>query len=218
MASGASSHTTLADIARSFLRESDESARVFLRQSWLSHVVSSLRTARIEAGLTQRDVATRLGTTQSAIARLENDDEGSMSLRRVIDYALACGVSPFDVCFRPFEEQRAFALEEPDGSRTEGAFISWRSRIEHRAWAGLEPSRAHDGDHATLEFTSQPANPSSAWTVTTSNAEEPNENTSGLQTPVQSDDLIVTVSDEVLMSDFPMWDDETDNRSLLEAA
>lgn len=125
--------TTLEDLARHFLRESDESARLFLKQSWISHLVSTLRTARLAAGLTQADLAEKLGTTQSAIARLENDDKGSLSIRRMIDYTFACGMAPFDLSLERIEQLRDFALNDPDGERTERAFLKWHTSLPHDA-------------------------------------------------------------------------------------
>ena len=47
-----------------------------------------------KAGLTQEQVAERMNTQQPAIARLEADKNGSMSFRRYVDFALACGMMP----------------------------------------------------------------------------------------------------------------------------
>lgn len=49
-----------------------------------------LITARSRAGLTQADVAQRMGTTQSAVARLEGGKRHP-SMRTVQRYAQACG-------------------------------------------------------------------------------------------------------------------------------
>ena len=50
-----------------------------------------MREARRRAGLTQRELALRLGTTQSAVARLERGGEDP-SYQRVIEAVRACGI------------------------------------------------------------------------------------------------------------------------------
>jgi transcriptional regulator with XRE-family HTH domain len=50
-----------------------------------------IREARRRAGLTQRELADRLGTTQSAIARLERG-RTEPSCKRVVDAVRACGL------------------------------------------------------------------------------------------------------------------------------
>lgn len=84
----------LDDAIQDMLDEGGETARAYLRQRWLSSALDALIEARRAAGFTQAEVATALGTTQSAIARLEHADDGGMSLRRYVDYAIACGAFP----------------------------------------------------------------------------------------------------------------------------
>jgi transcriptional regulator with XRE-family HTH domain len=112
---------TLDDLVREDLTESPEASRAYLRQSWLSSTVTALWQMRRSAGLTQAELAERMGTSQAAIARWERDDNGSMSLRRYIDYALACEMLPMDVEFRPYGDVRAFSIENPDAQRTAAA-------------------------------------------------------------------------------------------------
>ena len=52
-------------------------------------IADALIAARVEAGLTQAEVATRLGVTQPAIARLESGR--NISFRSVARYASAIG-------------------------------------------------------------------------------------------------------------------------------
>lgn len=92
-------------------------AAAYLQQRWLSGTVDVLFQARKAAGLTQADIAARLLTTQSAIARMERDMDGGISLRRFIAYLLACGRVPSDVLAEPFEavRQRMLAAQPHDG-------------------------------------------------------------------------------------------------------
>ncbi len=54
----------------------------------------ALLQARTEAGLTQEEIATRMGTTKSAVSRLESslrDPKHSPSFETIRRYAKACG-------------------------------------------------------------------------------------------------------------------------------
>src|SRR5262245_50466824 len=85
---------TLADAVRDVLSQDEDGARAYLRQQWLSQAMSALWEARRAAGLTQAQVAERMQTAQSAIARMEKDDEGRITLHKYIDFALACEAVP----------------------------------------------------------------------------------------------------------------------------
>ena len=107
----------IADLARAELVDSDNGGRTLLGRAWLGAVTRELRRARCEAGLSQQEVAERLGTTQSAIARLERDREGRFSVHTLVEYALAIGWFPFDFELAPFETIRALAIAHPDAPR-----------------------------------------------------------------------------------------------------
>lgn len=97
---------SFADSIRRRLHRRPEAIAAYLRAGWLAEAAAALREARRAAGLTQQEVAERLGTTQSAIARMENDFEGRYTLRRYIDYLLACGRVPLDIATEPIEAAR----------------------------------------------------------------------------------------------------------------
>lgn len=107
------------------LLEDEDTAYRYLAERWLTDVAAKLRDARREANLTQGDVAELLGTKQPAIARLERDHEGKFSLRRFVEYALACGALPFDLSLESAEELRRCALDYPSEPITETAYESW---------------------------------------------------------------------------------------------
>lgn len=73
------------------LTSTDFSAE-FLKADTVTSAILTVIAARQEAGLTQSQVAERMETSQSAIARLEKDLDGSMSLARFVDWAYACGL------------------------------------------------------------------------------------------------------------------------------
>jgi transcriptional regulator with XRE-family HTH domain len=113
------------DLEREILEESEDTAYAYLAQSWLTSAIDRLWDARRQAGLTQAEVAQRLNTKQPAIARLEKDSEGSLSLRRYVEYALACGVLPLDISLKPAAALRQYALGDPEAPRTESAYKAW---------------------------------------------------------------------------------------------
>lgn len=67
-----------------------EVAAEYARLGPVYELVGAMVEARQAAGLTQRDLAAKLGTTQSAIARLENAHH-MPSLEMVTRYAAAVG-------------------------------------------------------------------------------------------------------------------------------
>ncbi len=67
-----------------FVREHEALAEEF-------QIAETLVRARLAAGLTQKDVAERMGTTQSAVARMESGK--SVSLRSIRKFARSTGVA-----------------------------------------------------------------------------------------------------------------------------
>lgn len=88
----------------------DDFAMEYLKADFLAAAVNSLSMLRQQAGLTQAQVAEQLHTKQSAIARLEADFDGAISLRRYVDFALACGVIPRHVTFASVDIARKSAI------------------------------------------------------------------------------------------------------------
>ena len=97
----------------------------YLKADFLASAANALSTLRHTAGLTQAEVADRLHTKQSAIARLEADFDGAISLRRYVDFALACGVIPHHFTFVPIETARNFTLEQPEVPLTVENQLNW---------------------------------------------------------------------------------------------
>lgn len=118
----------LAGLARQILTSSEDRAYRYLRRMWLASAARTLRRARREAGLSQVELAEKLGTTQSAVARLENDSEGRLSLHRYVDYAIACGQFPLEIIAEQASTVREFAIDDPDAPRTQLLVDRWRTQ------------------------------------------------------------------------------------------
>jgi len=111
---------------------------------FIRDVITKLTQARVNAGLTQAEVAERMGTKQASIARMENALNGSFSLRRIADYALACGVvpcqfahnEPLEFHLISLELAYEFTLVDPQKPMTWKNFTAWVSK---RVWEGAPP-------------------------------------------------------------------------------
>lgn len=86
--------------------DDDELRRMIAEESLNARVARLIREARTEAGLTQRDLAQRIGTTQSAIARLECADYEGHSLAMLQRIAAALHLE-IDVRFVRVEQRVA---------------------------------------------------------------------------------------------------------------
>jgi transcriptional regulator with XRE-family HTH domain len=119
---------TLSDVlAEMFADEKDGKAfsEAFLKSGFLSAAVRTLNNVRRQANLTQAQVADVLETKQAAIARLEADTAGSMSLHRYVDFALACGMAPLDIRLVPINSLREYVMENPEAPRTAELYDEW---------------------------------------------------------------------------------------------
>lgn len=106
-------------------KDGEEFTREYLKARFLSSAVRALYNARRKAGLTQTQIAERLNTKQTAIARLEADADGSISLRRYVDFALACGLDPLDIILEPIESVRDYVIHNPQAPRTQALYNAW---------------------------------------------------------------------------------------------
>jgi transcriptional regulator with XRE-family HTH domain len=100
-------------------------AQEYLKAAFLVSAVDALFDARRDAGLTQTQVADRLKTKQAAIARLEADTAGSMSLRRYVEFAFACGMAPLSIQLVPLDQLRQYLMDHPEASWTLEAYSAW---------------------------------------------------------------------------------------------
>ncbi len=90
---------TREDLLREYVYSSEEATDEYMKEMWLLAIIGSLVRSRIQAGLTQRQVGEALGTTQSAIARLEAGND--IKLSRLWDYLRVCGHEPSEVAVLP---------------------------------------------------------------------------------------------------------------------
>lgn len=127
---------TIADyVIKKLKREKDglENAVEFLRAAFLSSAVDALFYARRKAGLTQEQVAQKLGKKQEAIARWEADKEGKMSLRQYFDLAAACGRIPLNIALEPTELVRDFIVDCSEEDPTPALYYPWLKRKSEAA-------------------------------------------------------------------------------------
>lgn len=123
------SGTTADNLAQKLTNEEhgQEFALEYLKSDFLAAAVNALFYMRRQAGLTQAQVAERLHTKQSAVARLESDFDGGISLRRYIDFALACGMVPHNITFAPLESVVSYSIAQPNIPFTQ---------VDHQNWLG----------------------------------------------------------------------------------
>jgi transcriptional regulator with XRE-family HTH domain len=119
--------TTADHLAQKLMDEEQgqEFALEYLKSDFLTAAVNALFYMRRESGLTQAQVAERLHTTQSAVARTEGDFDGGISLRRYVDFALACGMVPHNITFAPLHSVVSYTIAQPNIPFTQ---------VNHQEW------------------------------------------------------------------------------------
>jgi transcriptional regulator with XRE-family HTH domain len=122
--------TTTQQKVLDLLRNGGQDASDYLAETFIIEAIQMLLEARLEAGLKQDEVAYILGTKQPAIARWESDFEGRITLRKYVEFAVACGKIPCDLSFIPLEEMTQFAIKNLDASRTADRVTDWEKLIE----------------------------------------------------------------------------------------
>src|SRR5260370_4264444 len=119
-----------------------ENAIEYLRSAFLSSAVDALFYARRKAGLTQEQVAQKLGKKQEAIARWESDTEGKMSLRQYFDLAIASGRVPLNIVLEPVESVRDFVIDHPEEPQTPYSYYAWLQKHSEPI-SVLQPTTVH---------------------------------------------------------------------------
>jgi transcriptional regulator with XRE-family HTH domain len=110
---------------RIYFDKDGEFTRAYLKKGFLAAAMEALFYARREAGLTQAQLADRLQTKHSSIARWEADTSGSISLHRYIEMALACGMIPLNIKLVPISSLSEYATEDPQAPRTADHYDAW---------------------------------------------------------------------------------------------
>jgi len=96
--------TKLAELKKQWMQDAD-TREAYEAHAYEFEIARSLIEARADAGLTQAEVAKRMGTTQSAIARIEGGSQ-LPSMKSVIRYAVAVGARPVLQLVRGIRETR----------------------------------------------------------------------------------------------------------------
>lgn len=118
---------TIADLIRQMVSDEkdEEYVKEYFKIDFLTAAIDALSLARRRAGLTQVQVAERLKTKQSAIARLESDTTGAISLRRYVEFALACDMVPLEIKMVPVRLLREYTQAHPEEPKTESFYNTW---------------------------------------------------------------------------------------------
>ena len=149
---------TMSDYLIQKLRDEEHSrefALEYLKSSFLSSAVNALFYMRQQAGLTQAQVAEQLNTKQSAVARLEGDFDGGISLRRYVDFALACGMVPHNITFAPLESVISYTIAQPKVPYTQVNYQEWLKANSPSTSTSVETLAQQESNFETMSKTLQ---------------------------------------------------------------
>ncbi len=128
-----------------------EFAREYLKADFLAAAVDALFYARCQAGLTQEQVAQKLGKKQEAIARWEADTDGKMSLRQYVEIALAYDMIPLEMVLAPVDAVRRYIIENPGATCTQLAYDAWQKKKSEPATLAQPINMAVSNQEANQE-------------------------------------------------------------------
>ncbi len=98
----------------------DQALREFIKTDWILSMMLNLEKVRKDSHYSQKDLAERLGTTQSVISRTESDSTGGISVRRYVEWLLACNVVPKELAVNPWIKVKAEAYMTNNASPLSG--------------------------------------------------------------------------------------------------
>ena len=105
-----------------------ESTYDYLIAHFLVRAMQALTQARRDVEMSQGELADRLGTTQSAVARWERDTAGRISLANYCRFALALGKVPLDIVVENINVVQEYAIQLPLEARSEAKVNRWKQR------------------------------------------------------------------------------------------
>jgi transcriptional regulator with XRE-family HTH domain len=132
-------------------KDGQEFAREYLKVDFLATAVDALFYARHQAGLTQEQVAQKLGKKQEAIARWEADIDGKMSLQQYVEIALACDMIPLEMVLAPVDAVRRYIIENPGAPCTQVAYDAWQKKKSEPATLAQPINMAMSNQEANQE-------------------------------------------------------------------
>jgi hypothetical protein len=155
--------TTTDDFIREMMEDEGDGAgftQAYLRAGILSSAVEMLYTCRKSLALTQEDIASKLHTKQPAIAKLEADVKGAMSLHRYVDFAMACGKVPL-IMLVEAKAATEYVQAHPETPLTADGFMAWKTAV-HQADDSQVPAQmfAYTDDNPWFDSLSLSSNDS----------------------------------------------------------
>lgn len=146
---------TMTDYLIKKLKDTDQGrdfAFEYFKSAFLAAAANALFYMRRQAGLTQAQVAERMNTKQSAVARLEGDFDGGISLRRYVDFALACDMVPHNITFAPLESVISYTIAQTKIPYTQVNHHEW---LKTNSWPSITCSENVAHVKSNFEMLSQ---------------------------------------------------------------